>query len=60
VGRDAGGSGSSLGTRAGIAGRRLQLLVVLLAVLLAIDAAVVVYDARQATFNTLYVATVGK
>jgi len=41
-------------------GRRLKSLVALLAVLLVIDAGVVVYDARQATFNTLYVAAVGK
>ena len=68
VARDAGaasgGSGGGLGTLAalkgGMAGRKLQMLVVLLALLLAIDAAVVVFDARQATFNTLYVATVGK
>ncbi|MFN2644178.1 MAG: methyl-accepting chemotaxis protein, partial [Burkholderiales bacterium] len=41
-------------------GGKLKLLAALLAVLLAIDAAIVVYDARQATFNTLYVAAVGK
>jgi twitching motility protein PilJ len=66
VGRDAAASGGDVtigkvagpGRRTG--GRRLQLLVLLLAVLLALDAAVVVYDARQATFDTLYVATVGK
>ena len=66
VGRDAAASGGdvTIGKVAGAArrtgGRRLQLLVLLLAVLLALDAAVVVYDARQATFDTLYVATVGK
>ncbi len=68
LGRDsgaaAGGSGSALGAFAGLkrgmAGRRFQFLVVLLVVLLGIDAAVVVYDARHATFNTIYVATVGK
>jgi twitching motility protein PilJ len=41
-------------------GRRLKVLVGLLAVLLLIDAGVVVYDARQATFNALYIAAVGK
>ena len=59
---DGGGIGiakpSALSRRAG--GRRLQALVVLLAVLLALDAGIVVFDARQATFDTIYVATVGK
>ena len=32
----------------------------LLALLILIDAGVVVFDARQATFNTVYVAAVGK
>src|SRR5438045_3058883 len=41
-------------------GRRVKLLAILLAALLAVDGAIVVYDARQATFNTLYVAAVGK
>jgi twitching motility protein PilJ len=41
-------------------GRKLQFLVALLAVLLAVDAALVVADARQSTFDTLYIATVGK
>ena len=41
-------------------GRRLQLLIGLLVALLLIDAAVVWSDARQATFGTLYIATVGK
>src|SRR5450759_4899580 len=40
--------------------RQLQLLTGLLVVLLLVDAAIVVVDARQATFNTLYVAAVGK
>jgi len=40
--------------------RQLQVLTGLLAVLLLVDAAIVVMDARQATFNTLYVAAVGK
>src|SRR5690349_799305 len=46
-------------TQTGI-GRRVKLLAVLLVALLAVDAAIVVYDARQATFGTLYVAAVGK
>jgi twitching motility protein PilJ len=46
------------GRRAG--GRRLRSLVVLLAVLLVLDAGIVAYDLREATFTTLYVATVGK
>jgi twitching motility protein PilJ len=41
-------------------GRRLQILIGLLAALLAIDAIVVWFDARQATFGTLYIATAGK
>src|SRR3989440_162624 len=45
---------------AGFAGRKLKVLVRLVALVLLIDAALVVYDARQATFNTIYVATVGK
>src|SRR5689334_22415557 len=68
LGRDsgaaAGGSGSALDTLGGLKGRMgarwLQFLIAALAVLLALDAAIVVYDARQATFNTIYVATVGK
>jgi twitching motility protein PilJ len=60
----AGSGGGAASALAGLlrrsAGRRLQFLVVLLVVLLAVDAGVVVYDTRQATFDTLYVATVGK
>ncbi|MGH8668749.1 MAG: type IV pili methyl-accepting chemotaxis transducer N-terminal domain-containing protein, partial [Burkholderiales bacterium] len=41
-------------------GRQLQLLTLALVVLLAADAAIVVIDTRQGTFNTLYIATVGK
>src|SRR5467141_1187942 len=41
-------------------GRQLQLLTGLLVILLLIDAVIVVMDARQATFNSLYIATVGK
>src|SRR5438132_8491833 len=41
-------------------GRKLKLLVVLLALLMVVNGLIVVYDARQATFNTLYVAAVGK
>ena len=67
IAKDAGGAGGSGGVLRGLIGlkgpsgaRRLQILAVLLALLLAIDAAVVVFDARQATFDTLYVASVGK
>jgi twitching motility protein PilJ len=41
-------------------GRRLKFLALLLALLMTINGLIVVYDARQATFNTLYVAAVGK
>ena len=41
-------------------GRQLQVLIGLLVVLLAIDAAVVAVDTRQGTFGTIYIATVGK
>ena len=41
-------------------GRKLKFLVALLALLMLVNGLVVVYDARQATFNTLYVAAVGK
>ncbi len=41
-------------------GRQMQILGAMLVLLLGIDAAIVAYDARQATFGTLYVATVGK
>ena len=40
--------------------RKLQVLIAALIALLLIDAAVVWYDARQGTFGTLYIATVGK
>ena len=39
---------------------KLQILIGALVLLLALDAAVVWYDARQGTFGTLYIATVGK
>src|SRR5690348_8544951 len=52
------GKVAGLWRRAG--GRRLPILATLLAVLLLVDAGVVVYDAREATFDTLYVATAGK
>ena len=39
---------------------KLQVLIVALVLLLALDAAVVWYDARQGTFGTIYIATVGK
>ena len=41
-------------------GRQLQLLTVALVVLLAADAAIVAWDTRQSSFNTLYIATAGK
>jgi twitching motility protein PilJ len=41
-------------------GRQLQVLIAALVVLLALIAAVVVYDTRQGTFSTLYIATAGK
>src|SRR5438874_6917035 len=41
-------------------GRRLPVLAGLLAFLILVDAGLVVFDARQATFNTIYVAAVGK
>jgi twitching motility protein PilJ len=40
--------------------KQLQILISALVVLLLVDAAVVVYDARQGTFGTLYIETVGK
>ncbi len=55
------------GTRGGLpligrlpVAKQLQVLTGVLVSLLLIDAAIVVVDARQATFNTLYVASVGK
>jgi twitching motility protein PilJ len=41
-------------------GRRLQVLIAILVVLLLADGALVLHDGRQATFGTLYIATVGK
>ena len=41
-------------------GRKLQLLIALLVVLLAVDGVIVALDARQGTFGTLYIASVGK
>jgi twitching motility protein PilJ len=41
-------------------GRKLQILIGLLVVLLAIDGFVVFLDARQGAFGTLYIASVGK
>jgi twitching motility protein PilJ len=43
-----------------VAGRRLPVLIGLLVALLAVDLSVVWYDGRQATFGTIYIATVGK
>jgi twitching motility protein PilJ len=40
--------------------RRLQILIGILIVLLLADGVLVLHDARQATFGTLYIATVGK
>jgi hypothetical protein len=41
-------------------GRKLQILIALLVVLLAVDGVIVAMDARQGTFGTLYIASVGK
>ena len=41
-------------------GRKLQFLIGLLVVLLAVDGFIVFLDARQGTFGTLYIASVGK
>jgi twitching motility protein PilJ len=41
-------------------GRKLQILITLLIVLLAVDGVIVALDARQGTFGTLYIASVGK
>src|SRR2546421_4803433 len=41
-------------------GGKLPVLASLLVLVIVVDAGIVVYDARQATFNTLYVAAVGK
>src|SRR5438270_1905515 len=62
VARDGAGSGHAVAAVAAPSstGRKLKLLVVLLALLMVVNGLIVVYDARQATFNTLYIATVGK
>src|SRR5213592_3806930 len=61
---EASGAGSSPGwlarLRQRLRGGRLPFLAGLLALLILVDAGLVVYDAREATFNTLYVAAVGK
>src|SRR6267142_681253 len=60
---EASGGHAELGWRARLARRlrgRKAFLAALLALLILIDAGVVTYDAREATFNTLYVAAVGK
>jgi twitching motility protein PilJ len=41
-------------------GKQLQILTAVLVALLAIDAAIVFVDARQGTFGTIYIASVGK
>lgn len=46
--------------RAAGAGRRLKILTGLLVLLLLLDGLIVAFDAREATFGTIYVATVGK
>ncbi len=63
VARGGGGPGATpavASTAPSGSGRKLKFLVVLLAVVMTVNGLVVVYDARQATFNTLYVAAVGK
>src|SRR5437868_922180 len=40
--------------------RQLQILTSVLVLLLVVDAAIVTYDTRQSTFDTLYIATAGK
>src|SRR5438067_3706243 len=62
VARDGAGSGHAAAAVAAPSstGRKLKLLVLLLALLMVVNGLIVVYDARQATFNTLYVAAVGK
>ena len=67
VARDAAVEASGAGSpgwrerlKRGLRGRRLPFLAGLLALLILIDAGIVVLDARQATFNTVYVAAVGK
>src|SRR5438132_83160 len=61
---EASGAQAALGWRARLKqhlrGRRLPFLAGLLAFLILVDAGLVVFDAREATFNTLYVAAVGK
>ncbi|TMH69118.1 MAG: methyl-accepting chemotaxis protein [Betaproteobacteria bacterium] len=61
---EASGAGSSPGglarLRQRLRGGRLPFLAGLLALLILVDAGLVVLDAREATFNTLYVAAVGK
>jgi len=58
------GGRARLGWRARVkqrlGGRRIPFLAALLAFVILVDAGLVVYDAREATFNTLYVAAVGK
>ena len=59
---EASGAGAATGlmSRIRMSGRRLPFLVVLLALVVLLDAAVVIYDAREATIQTVYVAAVGK
>src|SRR5437763_788945 len=64
VARGGGAAGATPAAAAAAApssgGRKLKFLVALLALLMAVNGLIVVYDARQGTFNTLYVAAVGK
>jgi twitching motility protein PilJ len=57
---EAGGSVGRLARARRFAGRRLLFLAALLALVVLVDFGIVVYDAREATFNTVYVAAVGK
>src|SRR6476659_4219515 len=61
---EASGGHANLGWRARLSQRmrrgRMPVLIVLLAVLILADVGLVIYDAREATFNTLYVSAVGK
>src|SRR2546423_9842654 len=52
--------GRALAKSQGAIGRKVKLLAALLVALLAVDAAIVVYDAKHAPFNPRYVAAVGK
>jgi twitching motility protein PilJ len=53
-------SGETRAARGFSTARKLQLLIGALIVLLALDGVIVALDARQGTFGTLYIASVGK